>query len=222
MRSGFRAVGERASPFGGMLAAAEDGHAITATASSTRLRFAGEPLRRWQDVLRFGVLIQASGAQTMQALIRAYLGAVSDGPGTIWTWRGLFVSRANSARSQIAEALLRKHAGARFEAYSAGIDPGEINPLTIRVLNETGIDASGLWAKSVELFRGKMYFDYVITVCSNAEARCPAFPAATARLHWPVDDPAIASGSEEERLVRFRMVRDEIERHILAWLQEVR
>jgi len=137
------------------------------------------------------------------------------------TPRVLFVCTANSARSQMAEALLRKHAGARFEAYSAGIDPGEINPLTVRVLNEIGVDASGQWAKSVELFRGKMHFDYVITVCSNAEERCPFFPAVTARLHWPFDDPATASGSEEERLARFRAVRDEIEKRILAWLQEV-
>jgi arsenate reductase len=137
------------------------------------------------------------------------------------TPRVLFVCTANSARSQMAEALLRRHAGARFESYSAGIDPGEINPLTVRVLNEIGIDASGQWAKSVEFFRGKMHFDYVITVCGNAEARCPVFPAVTARLHWPSDDPAAASGSEEERLARFRAVRDEIERRILAWLQEV-
>ncbi len=134
------------------------------------------------------------------------------------TPRVLFLCTKNSARSQLAEALLRKHAGGSFEAYSAGIDPGEVNPLTVRVLNEVGIDASGLWAKSVELFRGKMHFDYVITVCSNAEERCPIFPAATARLHWPIDDPAAVTGSEEERLAAFRAARDQIEQRILAWV----
>jgi arsenate reductase len=189
--------------------------------TSMRLQFNHELLRPQENVLQLGALAQASGAQTMLALFRFYLGSVSDGPATILTRRVLFVCAANSARSQMAEALLRKHAGARFEAYSAGIDPDEINPLTVRVLNEIGIDASGLWAKSVELFRGKMHFDYVITVCGNAEERCPVFPAVTARLHWPVDDPATASGSEEERLARFRAVRDEIEKRIRAWLQEV-
>jgi len=140
---------------------------------------------------------------------------------TMLTPRVLFVCTANSARSQIAEALLRRHAGAQFEVYSAGIDPGAIHPLTLRVLDEIGIDASGQWAKSVELFRGKMHFDYVITLCSDAEARCPVFPAVATRLHWPFDDPAAASGSEEERLPGFRAVRDEIEKRILAWLQEV-
>ena len=130
----------------------------------------------------------------------------------------LFVCIHNSARSQMAEALLRKHAGADFEVYSAGIEPGELNPLTVRVLEEIGIDASNLWAKSVELFRGKMHFDYVITVCSKAEERCPFFPAATARLHWPIDDPASATGTESERLARFRAARDEIDRRITAWL----
>lgn len=132
--------------------------------------------------------------------------------------RVLFLCTANSARSQMAEALLRKHAGARFEAYSAGIEPGEINPLTIRVLSEIGVDASGQWAKPVELFRGKMHFDYVITVCSHAEAHCPVFPGPAVRLHWPFEDPATASGSEEEKLVKFRAVRDEIEQRILVWI----
>jgi arsenate reductase (thioredoxin) len=187
---------------------------MTVTSASTRLRFAGEVLRRREDILR-------SGAQTMQTLIGRYLGNASDGPGSILTPRVLFLCTANSARSQMAEVLLRKHAGARFEVYSAGTEPGEIDPLTIRVLNEIGIDASGLWAKSVELFRGKMHFDYVITVCSNAEARCPVFPTAAIRLHWPFNDPDTASGSEEQRLAKFRAVRDQIEKRILAWLKEV-
>ena len=134
------------------------------------------------------------------------------------TPRVLFLCTANSARSQMAEALLRKHAGAYFEAYSAGIEPGELNPLTVRVLQEIGIDASGHWAKSVEFYRGKMQFDYVITVCGNAEERCPFFPAKTARVRWRFDDPAAVAGSEEERLAAFRQIRDQIEDKILYWI----
>jgi arsenate reductase len=118
----------------------------------------------------------------------------------------------------MAEALLRKHGGGRFEVYSAGIAPTEINPLTVCVLDEIGIDASNLWAKSVELYRGKMHFDYVITVCSSAEERCPIFADTVIRLHWPFDDPAAAQGSDEEKLAGFRRVRDQIEARIVAWL----
>lgn len=137
------------------------------------------------------------------------------------THRVLFLCTANSARSQLAEALLRQQAGARFEVYSAGIEPGELNPFTLRALGEIGIDASNQWAKSVELYRGKMHFDYVITVCSNAEARCPVFPGPALRLHWPFDDPAAAQGSDEEKLARFRTVRDQIAAHIAEWLHSL-
>jgi len=119
----------------------------------------------------------------------------------------------------MAEALLRRHAGGRFEVYSAGIEPSEINPLAVQVLSEIGIDASGQWAKSVELFRGKMHFDYVITVCSNAEERCPVFADTAIRLHWPFDDPAAPQGSDEEKLAGFRRVRDRIEERIVTWLE---
>lgn len=135
--------------------------------------------------------------------------------------RVLFLCTGNSARSQMAEALLRKHGGARFEAYSAGIEPSVINPFTVRALGEVGIDASGQWAKPLRFFLGKMHFDYVITVCSNAEERCPVFPGAAIRLHWPFEDPAAASGSDEEKLAKFRAVRDQIEARIQAWLKEI-
>ncbi len=137
------------------------------------------------------------------------------------TPRVLFVCTTNSVRSQMAEALLRKHAAGRFEAYSAGIEPGKVNPLTVRVLNEVGIDPSLQWAKPVELFRGKMHVDYVITLCNKAEQRCPTFPAATSRHHWSFDDPAAGGGSEDEKLARFRKVRDEIEKQILTWIAEL-
>ncbi len=132
--------------------------------------------------------------------------------------RVLFLCTGNSARSQMAEALLRAHGGARFEVYSAGIEPSEINPLTVRVLGEVGIDASGQWAKPLGFFLGKMHFDYVITVCSNAEERCPIFPGAAIRLHWPFEDPAAVLGSDADKLAKFRAVRDEIEARIKEWL----
>lgn len=133
--------------------------------------------------------------------------------------RVLFLCTGNSARSQMAEALLRKHGGARFEAYSAGIEPSVINPFTVRVLSEVGIDASSQWAKPLSFFLGKMHFDYVITVCSNAEERCPVFPGAAIRLHWPFEDPAAASGSDAEKLAKFRAVRDQIAARIVTWLE---
>jgi arsenate reductase (thioredoxin) len=135
----------------------------------------------------------------------------------MYSSRVLFLCTHNSARGQMAEALLRKHAGAHFECYSAGIEPGEMNPLTVRVLAEIGIDVSNRWAKSVDFFR-HMHFDYVITVCSNAEERCPVFPGATVRLHWPFDDPAAATGTEAQRLAQFRAVRDAIEQRIVSWV----
>jgi arsenate reductase (thioredoxin) len=137
------------------------------------------------------------------------------------TPRVLFVCTTNSTRSQMAEALLRGRGAGNFEAYSAGVAPGKLNPLAVRVLNEIGIDAASQWAKPVELFRGKMHVDYVITVCNKAEQRCPAFPPSTVRLHWPFDDPVPGGGSEEEKLARFRKVRDEIEKQILAWIAQV-
>jgi arsenate reductase len=132
--------------------------------------------------------------------------------------RVLFLCTGNSARSQIAEALLRKHGGGRFEAYSAGLEPTVINPLTVRVLAEVGIDASGQWAKPVSMYLGNTHFGYIITVCSNAEERCPLFPGVAIRLHWPFQDPAAAWGNEDERLAVFREVRDQIEERIVAWL----
>src|SRR5512145_2416049 len=102
----------------------------------------------------------------------------------------LFLCSGNSARSQMAEGLLRKHAGDRFDGYSAGVHPSAINPLTIRVMEEIGIDMNGARAKSVMEYMGKMHFGYLITVCSRAEAECPIFPGMGLRLHWPFEDPA--------------------------------
>ncbi|HSV85417.1 MAG TPA: arsenate reductase ArsC, partial [Levilinea sp.] len=102
----------------------------------------------------------------------------------------LFLCTGNSARSQMGEAMLRKYAGSRFDILSAGLEPGVINPYTVRVLAEAGIDASAQYAKPLSNFVGKVHFDYLITVCSQAEEKCPIFPGMGIRLHWPFEDPA--------------------------------
>lgn len=132
--------------------------------------------------------------------------------------RVLFLCTGNSCRSQMAEALLRKHAADRFEVYSAGLDPRPIPPLVYRVMQEVGCDLSGQRPKNVLDFLGKEYFGYVISVCANAEARCPIFPGVAYHLYWPFEDPAEATGTEEEQLAKFRQVRDQIEARLLAWL----
>jgi arsenate reductase (thioredoxin) len=119
--------------------------------------------------------------------------------------RVLFVCTGNSARSIMAEALLRRHGGARFEVFSAGTEPRGVNPLTLRVLAEAGIDASTARSKSVSEFIGRP-FDYVITVCDQARQACPVFPGSHESLHWGYEDPAEATGTDDERLVVFRRV----------------
>ncbi len=119
--------------------------------------------------------------------------------------RVLFVCTGNSARSIMAEALLRRHGGDRFEVHSAGTEPRGVNPLTLRVLGEAGIDASWAHSKSVQEFLGQR-FDYVITVCDQARQVCPVFPGVHESLHWGYEDPAEATGPEEERLAVFRRV----------------
>jgi arsenate reductase (thioredoxin) len=134
--------------------------------------------------------------------------------------RVLFLCTGNSARSQMAEAFLKKVGSDYFEVFSAGLEPQEVNPLTIKVLNEVGIDWSNARAKPLVEFLGKDHFGYLITVCSRAEERCPIFPGMGQRLHWPFDDPAAVEGSEEEKLAAFRDVRDQIEIKIHSWYQD--
>jgi arsenate reductase len=105
----------------------------------------------------------------------------------------------------MAEALLRRHGGDRFEVFSAGTEPRGVNPLTLRVLDEVGIDASWARSKSVDEFLGQS-FDYVVTVCDQARQVCPVFPGVHASMHWGYEDPADATGTEEERLSAFRRV----------------
>jgi arsenate reductase len=117
----------------------------------------------------------------------------------------------------MAEGLLRHLAGERFEVVSAGTAPSTVNPLAIAVMQEIGIDISGHRSKSVAEFLQE-HFAYVITVCDSANERCPIFPFTAKRLHWPLDDPAAAVGSEAERIVVFRRVRDEIVQRVRAFL----
>jgi arsenate reductase len=131
--------------------------------------------------------------------------------------RVLFVCTGNSARSIMAEALLRRHGGDAFEVESAGTEPNRINPLTLRVLAEAGIDASWARSKSVEGFIGRR-FDYVITVCDLARQTCPVFPGVHAGLHWDLEDPAAAQGTEEERLMVFRTVFVQLSERIGAFV----
>jgi arsenate reductase (thioredoxin) len=119
--------------------------------------------------------------------------------------RVLFVCTGNSARSIMAEALLRHHGGDDFEVHSAGTEPRGVNPLTRKVLAEAGIDASSARSKSVDEYLGQS-FDYVVTVCDEARQVCPVFPGVHESLHWGYEDPAEAGGTEEERLAVFRRV----------------
>ncbi|GAP12036.1 protein tyrosine phosphatase [Bellilinea caldifistulae] len=135
--------------------------------------------------------------------------------------RVLFLCTGNSARSQMAEALLRKYAGDHFEVYSAGLEPKGLNPYTVKVLEEIGVDTSQHYSKTLDTFMGKVHFGYLITVCSNAEENCPIFPGMGMRMHWPFEDPAAFVGSEEETLQKFREIRDQIDARVREWLKEM-
>jgi arsenate reductase len=131
--------------------------------------------------------------------------------------RVLILCTGNSARSQMAEGLLRHDGGAAFEVFSAGTKPSHVRPEAIAAMREIGIDISDHRSKSVDEFAGQA-FDYVITVCDNAKESCPVFPAKTKRIHWGLEDPAAVQGSEEQRLAEFRRVRDQLQsllRHFL-------
>ena len=135
--------------------------------------------------------------------------------------RVLFLCTGNSARSQMAEGFLRKVAGNRFEAHSAGLEPKGLHPLTVKVMEEVGVDMSGHTSKGFDTYLGKMLFQYLVTVCDEAENNCPTvWPGVSNRLHWHFKDPAAFIGTEEEKLTKFRQVRDQIEQKIKAWIAE--
>ncbi len=131
----------------------------------------------------------------------------------------LFVCIHNSARSQMAEAFVKSQCGNVFDTYSAGLDPGKLNPVVVEVMRERGIDISGNETKSVaDMLATKMTFDFVVTVCDEASAeRCPVFPGPTRRLHWGFPDPSSFQGTPEAKLQSTRDVRDQIEKRIAEW-----
>src|ERR1019366_9182242 len=125
----------------------------------------------------------------------------------------------NSARSQMGEGLFRAEGGAGFVIYRAGTKPSFVRPEAIAVMGEIGIDISGHRSKSVDEFSGQS-IDYVVTVCDNARDNCPVFPAGAERLHWSFEDPAAVQGSEQERLVAFRRIRDRIHEPVKAFFRD--
>ena len=133
--------------------------------------------------------------------------------------RVLILCTGNSARSQMAEGLLRHDGGEKFEVFSAGVEQSFVRPQAIEAMREVGIDISDHRSKSVDEFAGQE-FDYVITVCDNANARCPVFPGKTERIHWSFDDPAAAEGDEAAKLAVFRRVRDEIRERLKGFITE--
>lgn len=134
--------------------------------------------------------------------------------------RVLFLCTHNSARSQMAEAFLRKYGHDAFEAHSAGLEPTEIHPLTRQVMDEIGIDllAQGHRSKGLDEYFVKLHVGYLITVCNNAEANCPTLPGVSVREYWGFDDPATHEGTAEERLNKFREIRDQIEARVQAFI----
>jgi arsenate reductase len=130
----------------------------------------------------------------------------------------LFLCTGNSCRSQMAEGWLRHYAGDHAEVFSAGTKPAGLNPMAVAVMRESGIDISGQRSKHVDEL-AKEDFQFVITVCDAAREACPVFPGALYQLHWSFDDPAGATGSEEEKLAVFRRVRNEIAEQVRAFVQ---
>lgn len=132
--------------------------------------------------------------------------------------RVLILCTGNSARSQMAEGILRHDGGDVFEVASAGMEASFVRPQAIKVMSEIGIDITDHRSKSVDEFRGQE-FDYLITVCDNASERCPVFPGNVKRIDWSFDDPAAVTGEEETKLENFRRVRDEIRARLRAFVK---
>jgi arsenate reductase len=133
--------------------------------------------------------------------------------------RVLILCTGNVARSQMAEGILRHLSGDRFEVFSAGLAPSYVRPHAIAVMNEIGIDISHHRSKSLKEFLDAS-FDYVITVCDYANELCPVFPGPVKRIHWSIDDP-VAGGSEEMQLAAFRRARDELQRRLQSFVDEL-
>jgi len=136
--------------------------------------------------------------------------------------RVLFVCVHNSARSQMAEAYVNHFGEGRFEAESAGLEPGRLNPRVVQVMKEDGIDISENQTKSVfDMFKRGGLYSYVVTVCDETSAeKCPIFPGVTKRLHWSFADPSSLTGTENEKLERTREIRDEIKHKVKSWIED--
>jgi arsenate reductase len=134
----------------------------------------------------------------------------------------LFICVHNSARSQMAEAFLRKFAGDQFEVESAGLEPGTLNPLMVKAMGEVGMDLSAKQTRSAfDLLRQGRWYSWVITVCDESQAEvCPIFPGAGLRQHWSFPDPSAFTGSEEEKLEQVRALRDRIADKVREWIKE--
>ncbi len=132
----------------------------------------------------------------------------------------LVLCTGNSARSQMAEGLLRQVADERFEIYSAGLEPKGINPYAIQAMDEIGIDIRGQRSKGVKEFMGRMFFHYLITVCGHADANCPRalWSQGGVKMHWPFEDPAAVEGTDEAKLAAFRETRDLLGAKIKSWI----
>lgn len=135
--------------------------------------------------------------------------------------RVLFLCVHNSARSQMAEAFLKKYGDSRFEVESAGLEPGSLNPVVVEAMKEVDIDISGNKTESVfDFFKQSRLYDYVITVCDETNAeRCPVFPGIVRRLQWSFEEPSAFTGTDEEKLEQTRKVRNKIENQIIRWLK---
>lgn len=135
----------------------------------------------------------------------------------------LVLCTGNSARSQMGEALLRKHAGHAFNVHSAGTEPKGMNPYTVRVLDEIGLDARGQYSKSVHELPAGLHYQYIITVCSHADENCPAplLAQSNHKLHWDFEDPAAVSGHDAAKLAKFREIRDLIDGQIRRWVEQL-
>src|SRR4026207_2001207 len=135
--------------------------------------------------------------------------------------RVLILCTGNSARSQIAEGLLRHDGGDGFAVESAGLEPSFVRPEAIEAMRELGIEISGQHSKSLDQFIAQ-FFDYVITVCDNANQNCPIFPGAKGRIHWSVEDPAAVNGTQETRMKAFRDARDDLRRRLAQFIESAK
>jgi arsenate reductase (thioredoxin) len=133
----------------------------------------------------------------------------------------LFVCTGNSARSQMAEGFARHFGGEQIEAHSAGVEPSRLNPVAVAVMREKGIDISHYYSKAFDWDLARQ-MDVVVTVCGHANETCPVLPREVKRLHWPLEDPAAAKGTEAEIMATFRLVRDQVETRVVELLRTVR